>query len=115
MALRGAGKSEFAQKLAMFESGKTSSVKVKTEKFYSEDAGLVTNQARRFLLDETGVDATVEEAFEAQSMMLAQFEAQKNEQSQDDIFAKAYEMALNAGLNDEEALEQATAMSKFQL
>ena len=34
MALRGAGKSEFAQKLAMFESGKTSSVKVKTEKFY---------------------------------------------------------------------------------
>lgn len=111
--MHGAEKS-FSEKLAMFQTGVGSGAKIRTEKFYAEDAGLVTNQARRFVLEQTGADASIEEAYKQQEALLMQFSAQRQAQSQDDLFAKAYSAALDAGLNDEEALSQATAMMSFK-
>lgn len=105
----GSKSEKFSEIRQKFNTGEAfSSTKSGAKASEIEDAGLVTNQARRFLLDVTGEEATIEDAFSAQAAILSQYESSYK----DRMFALALSTALDAGLTEEEAFEQAEASVK---
>ncbi len=105
--LRGTNKEKFELAKALFESGQASTVVRGREAHAEEDNGLATNQARRMVLEGTGQELSASEIYAQQTLLLSQFNKRREEESKDDVFARIYQNGIEAGLNDELALEQA--------